>query len=252
MPGLGWSQAILSIISGVVVALLSGYISRLRDDHRWLKEEVYRPLYNQVASDENSNLYRPDIQEFTDAWNEFDYYKRYRVDESLRNDLDELSHLIQKLNQLSVDDIDQDRVAETLPEEIVRRSGSKIGLKGMRADDEGKGGVIDLNKWLNMFGEIVYTAESPEDLHEKLLSLGEDESGGHVLNFRGWDEHVEGWEVDFYSAFHDDDSEMSDNLAEFISIRNEELPKVHQKIKRKLENRINSGIFHMAYYRWRY
>lgn len=247
MAGMSWLQASLSILSGIAVALLSGYVTRVRDNQRWLNNEVYGQLYNEIDAVANGTFPR-EISNLQSSWSSISSYHRFRVDEELREKLDEFSNNIHYLSNDHLKLKDEQKTSKQLPDEMtdIRPSG-QVALQVMRPWDKEIGGTRGLSQWLDKFAIVIFESRSPDEMRENLFKVA---NSAERQVFEGWDEHISGWEEPFFNAFHNDDTGFIGDRDDFIKMRDEKLPKLAADIRSELEQRIEQGILREIFQRF--
>lgn len=239
MAGVTWFPALLSILSGITVALVSGYISQIRENQRWVKEEVYRPLHGELVSAANGDFPR-EGQKFRSKWATFDRFQRLHIDKELGDDLDEYSQNLQSLNELKEELKGSQELLEMLPEGLAESRGSDIILVSKRDDKGNVRAHIQLESWLDIFGDIVVEASNPVELRDNLIEYSEKNSLGHERNFRKWDDSHPDWPENFWEAFRAGDEEWVSDLEQIEDLK-QEIAQKAMELRDKIEKRIKEG-----------
>lgn len=85
---LPWNIIISNILTGSVAFFIARYTLRIRNKEK-LKQEVYRNLYNEISKLQKSRFYSRFFQ--FNAWDQLDNYSKFKVDQKLRELLDQYS-----------------------------------------------------------------------------------------------------------------------------------------------------------------
>lgn len=239
MPAVSLFQAFLSIFSGIVVALVSGYIAQVRENQRWVKEEVYRPLYDELASAAEGNLPRQG-RGFRSKWEEFDRFQKFHVDNGLRQDLDDYARMLQSLSDKKEELVGSEELLEILPEGLADTQGSDIVLVNRR-DDEGRiRGHIEVGDWLEIFRGIIIETENPAEMRERLIEHSEENELGHERNFRKWDKQYPDWPEKFWEAFRGGSHESIDSVKRVGELKTD-ISEQATALRDGIEKRIKEG-----------
>lgn len=251
MAGFTLFQTILSIFSGILVATLSGYVSRVREDKRWLKERVYPKLYNEVKNAEAGQFPTNESSQYESIWKNLDHYERYRVDDNLREDLDKYSKSLRSLNDvISTIEYDQNWL-NTLPSSMIEMSGNGIVINRMKKETKEGGRKVPIIDWLNMFGEEILDSDDPDEMKENLLKASKRNQWTYESTFQGWDRHEPNWHKDLYNAVHNDENDIRENINRYLKLKDEQIPNQVEKIRDELETRIHESLIKTIGRRWR-
>lgn len=235
--GLSLFQTFLSILTGVIVALTSGYIAKHRENQRWLREEIYRPLYNEVERASDGAV--PD----SSIWSEFDQYQKYRTDSELKKRLDRYEENLRQLKELEREPTVDETFINRMPDGMAEMdNGTPILIHRQVEENENvtHRSLIEARKWLEMFGPVVIQAEDPEEMREQLIMLSKEEGWGHEENFRRWDEEHPNWPGALWWAVHEE-TVLWEKIEKIDQLRNDEIPDTASKIQEELQTRINEN-----------
>lgn len=239
MPVVSLFQTLLSIIAGIVVALVSGYIAQVRENQRWVKEEVYRPLYDEIASAAEGNLPR-EGQGFGSKWDDVDRFQRFHVDKGLRQALDDYAGKLQSLSDRKEELEGSEELLEILPEGLADTQGSDIVLVNRRDDEGGIRGYIEVGDWLEIFSGIIIEAENPTKMRERLIEYSEENGLGHERNFRKWDKQYPDWQEKFWEAFRGGSHESIDSVERVEELK-ADISEQASELRDEIEGRIKEG-----------
>lgn len=232
-------QALLAILSGIVVALISGYIAQLRENQQWLKEEVYRPMYNELDPASEGRLPR-EGSPYGTIWDGFDRYQKFRIESKLRESLNEYRTHLLELSEMESNLAGSDEILEALPSGLAERQGDEIILVHRRNEQESPSSYIDLGSWLKMFSHILIEEDDPDDMRKRLIKFSEDNNLGHERSFRKWDDEYPGWHKTFWEAFNGGEHETIADIQEFAA-KKTEIANVATVLRDELERRIAEG-----------
>lgn len=256
MAGLSLSQAFLSILSGIVVALISGYIAQVRENQYWLKEEVYHSIYNELVDAAEGNFPEDNEGNYWSVWEDYDVYRKHKVDTSLRQDLDSYTERLRRLNGLELKINHQERLHDLLPKGMAKEEGSELELVYEREEKKRSGPLtvstrkgISLTRWIEMFGEVVVESEDSEDMRKKLIEYSEANELGHEDNFRRWDEKYADWHSKLWDALHHDEQGLDGEIEEIENLRNEVTESATQ-LKNQIKKRTNQSFLRALFNRW--
>lgn len=232
-------QTLLSILAGIVVALLSGYLASVRERQWWLKEEVYRPIYNELE-----NVAEGRIPSGRGTWAAMDSYQKYRVDSSLKAELEKYTDILRRVSNLSVRVKDIDELMDTLPEEMKHKDGQEnwqIKFGGTRHHPYA---LID------DYGDLALTTDKPEEFRQAVYERPAGQTTVFNSSFEKWDEEVPEWHVHLWEVLRNNEYGLERKAEEYGRLRNEVLPEIAEEIHDELEKQINESIF-VSLFRWR-
>ena len=180
-----------SIIFGAVISTFIGilgyYINGRIQDQRWRKENIYKPLYNEINNLNNMRWVSLLIDLHT-RWSELDSYSKLRVDKKLRKKLDEYEESIRDYN-LTV--VRNKIVIEKFMHEL-EKAVKKAFSRYLTPDGEGiyikkdaeSYSYIKVRKWMELFINPLLVSTDGKELCEKLIEYSEKRSMGHEKFFR--------------------------------------------------------------------
>lgn len=160
--------AISSGIAGAFFAFLGQLIvQRYRtylDGVSNLREQVYIPVYNEVASIADGAF--PSTPRT--KWQGTSPYLRLKVDQELREDLDDYKAKFERLIRAQNELVAASGVfEEQLPEEMRTRSGSHLTIRA-EGDSDLPNHSINVTTFLKNYEEEIFNAESPDEMRENL------------------------------------------------------------------------------------
>lgn len=187
-----WQQFMLlvlgAIVSGIVGIFTVLWTGRMRD-RRWVRENIIRPLYNEVNHILVSGTHEID-DKFRSFWFQLDSYAKLNIDRKLTNNLDdytdEIAHLQAALKRY--EEIKQKTISTF--KDAVRRAmannltddGNSIWLE----QHKGSSSSVDIGAWLNMFLEVLVSHKDEYSLTNALITKSENSHWGHEKYFRLW------------------------------------------------------------------
>jgi len=247
MADISWFQAFLSILSGVLVALLSGYVSQVRDDQRWMKEEVYRSLFNELLVSQEGDFPEDEEGNYWSVWEDYDAYQKHRVEDSLRDDLESYAEKLRELNGLELRIRDKEQIVDILPQGMAEREIGQITLVHDRVENDRepmnvsvKRG-ISLTNWIELFGHIVVASDGPDDLRTNLIEYSEERGLGHERNFRTWDDEYPNWPEKLWSALTHEEYGIGGDIERMTQLRRV-IQSDATELRQKIENRMTQSL----------
>jgi len=185
-------QDLPSIIFGAVIStfigILGNYINGRIQDQRWRKENIYRPLYNEVDNIRNMKWLSL-LTRIHTKWSELDSYSKLRVDSKLREKLDEYEERIRDYNLAVVrNKLVIERFVHELEKAVKKAFSRYLTPNGERfyikRDTENHPYNIEVRRWLELFKEPLLMYNDGKELCEKLIEYSEKRSMGHERTFR--------------------------------------------------------------------
>lgn len=217
---------VLPIVFGAIISAFIGIISvyfggKIREQE-WKKENVYRPLYNEIDEIATSSGYVLK-EEFTTRWKEIDSYSKLKIDEELRTGINQYESELDELKKILKEHENTREKHFSIFEDAVKKA-----LQN-RLTDDGKSIIlerdanghirscIEIKKWISLFGEVLFSCKSGAQLYEELVKYSVERRDGHVRFFKEW---------------YTKSPEIFDNLA--YEITNITFPQELKKITKKL------------------
>lgn len=175
----GIAGAFFTFVGQLAVQRYRSYL----DDVSNLREQVYIPVYNEVASIVDGAF--PSTPRT--KWQGTSPHLRLKVDKEVREDLDEYKAKFEKLIRVENELVAARGVFEEhLPEEMRTRSNAHLTIRA-EGDFDLPNHSVNVTTFLNNYEEVVFNAESPSEMRENLL---EADSGDLVYKL---DAANEGW-----------------------------------------------------------
>jgi hypothetical protein len=178
-------QGLLSAFAGIVAAGFAAWISSYRERLVWVENEVYQPLYNEIHEAAQGDL--PD--EYNSKWDEFSHYKKMRVDDDFRNDMNLYSNNIQKLSEIEMDDdYRYEWLADELPDEMIERDGGERQLKAFSFEHH-RDFYRDMDEWYKRHLPEFDRWESNEDsyvIENKLREISKERNWDYEQLYQCW------------------------------------------------------------------
>lgn len=157
----GVAGALFAFFGQLVVQRYRAYLDRVSQ----LRNEVYIPMYNEVAGIKEGNL--PSTPRTT--WQSVSSHLKLKVDDGLREELDDyndkFNRLIRTQNELVAS---RGVFEEKLPEDMKTRSDAHLTLRA-QGDFDLPNHSINVTTFLNNFEDELFDAESPEELRESVM-----------------------------------------------------------------------------------
>jgi len=235
-------EEFLAIIFGslisALIAILSNYLTGKMHEQNWRKENIYRPLYNEVSEIvEGLNIKK--ARSFMKTWKGIDSYSRLRIDEELRRQLEyyvskigEYEDTFQRVTALVSENVEE-AIRRAFPPQMISKDGKSIIL--------GKGAFIEIMKWFELFKDVItlhLTEDNGMKLCEALIEYSEKRRMGYERHFRVWKlEHPELFDR-LLEELHKAHEDIKPHLKELEGLSNE-MVKLSKKLVRALETRIN-------------
>lgn len=177
--------AIVSGIIGIFTVLLTG---KMRD-RQWERENIIRPLYNEIDSIRVSQAHQIDGS-FKSFWTQLDSYSKSRVSEKLRNSFASYTDLIERFQSALKRYDEMRRKTVSAFEGSIRRAMANYltddGNQILLEKHEGGSTSIDIGKWLEMFLEVLTSNKDEHNLAEALIAKSKSSHWGHENFFRAW------------------------------------------------------------------
>lgn len=167
---------ILSFVGGIAATIVGVVVKTSRDQARKKRDEVYKPIFNEIVSVSKGNLTIEDGQ-IVSIWDDFDQEKKHRMSDRIVTLLEDYAQHLEALNQLlrktekviNQDIGDEDGI---LPKEITSyldqdmRNNQIVYSRFSDGSIEKTGSV---NGLLTIAGSELIHAEDAEELEERLL-----------------------------------------------------------------------------------
>lgn len=185
----GFSIVLGGVISGCI-GILTTYLQGMVSEHRWRKETIYKPLYNEITWIVDTQA-KGISEGFNSFWKDADPFLKLRTDGKLRENLSNYLEIIEGLktlqerrNELLKNNIDiiSKAVKKAFPSEMIEND--SIVLKRYNSGKQS----IEIQKWIEMFYEALLLGKRGEELRKALISY----SGktGHDKHFKEWDSDI--------------------------------------------------------------
>lgn len=157
----GVAGAFFTFLGQLAVQRYRSYL----DDVSNLREQVYTPVYNEVASIADGGF--PSTPRT--KWQGTSPHLRLKVDKDLREDLDEYKAKFENLIRAENDLVAARGVFEEhLPEEMRTRSDAHLTIRA-EGDFNLPNHSINVTTFLNNYEEAIFNAESPSEMRENML-----------------------------------------------------------------------------------
>lgn len=222
-------QTGLSILAGIVVALISGYIADVRDKQRRLRDEFYPELlkeFDRILDNKERARPSPPTQQ------EFDYRNKYWLDPCLRDEVEDFLSICQRWQDLIETELVTSEFVDSLPSGMAERSGNEFVFA------HGSTGYIECGKFLSKFSESISTADDPHEMRTQMIELSERNNWGNERRMYSWDEEFPNWEVQLWDAMYE--LGIHEKLNEITRLRNE-LVSTSENLKEEVEVRLEEG-----------
>lgn len=157
----GIAGAFFAFLGQLIVQRYRTYLDDVSD----LREQVYIPVYNEVASIVDGAF--PSTPRT--KWQGTSPYSRLKVDKELREDLDHYNAKFERLIRAENELIAARGVFEEhLPEEMRTRSDAHLAIRA-EGDFDLPNHSINVTTFLNNYEEEIFNAESPSEMRENLV-----------------------------------------------------------------------------------
>lgn len=167
---------ILSFVGGIAATIAGVVVKTSRDQARKKRDEVYKPIFNEIVSVSKGNLTIEDGQ-IVSIWDDFDQEKKHRMSdrtvtllEDYAQHLKALNRLLRKTEEVINQDIDDED--GILPKEITSYLDQDMPNNQIvysRFSDGSIEKTGSVNGLLTIAGGELIHAEDPEELEERLL-----------------------------------------------------------------------------------
>lgn len=257
--------SLLSSVAGLTLALLTAVLTDHREQRRWLQTKVHQPMYGELTNVISGETPWA-ADEYTSRWADLDYYKVYRVDVELAEELDRYASELSELGRC-VHGEDFEAFVQALPE-------------GLCADGDGvaalpAGRTLDLRTWLRRNALVLAThpklrggpvgvepdaldylwAEvdgvAPEDGRLDTARALEAVSTEFNWGYEGFYSHwEEGWVDALADALAEANERPESSLPALLS-RRRDLGVVASGARALIEERAERGLFGSLWHEWR-
>lgn len=249
---------LVGVITGSIGTLLSIYVKQKVQEEGRNRDDIYRPLSNEVTDAKTGDLPIVDgtdtygIPDFQSEWEEFDEYSGLLIDRDLREMLDDYVEALNRYERW-VEGGDESRFVKRMPEEVLFEENGSARLL-MEGDSEGDRTSISLRGFLQRFRTEIEEADNPEELRtgigeeaERLVE--EDDYDDSQLNaLSRWDEVAPNWYEELWDLTRDapegDVWWAVKNTPDFFS----RVKTKAENVETELEKRINAGFVKGIYY----
>jgi len=176
---------VLGALISAFIGVLSAYLSERFREQEWKRENIYRPLYNEVNSLTSARWL--DLGELFTGWMAVDGYSKLRVERKLREEFNAYEALILRYNQMKkqLEEVMhsylrelEDIVRRVLPPQFISKDGESILLE--------KNASIKIKTWVSMFGEQLLDSKSSKELEQNLVKHSEARGWGHEKYLKKW------------------------------------------------------------------
>lgn len=191
-------DTILGSLFGALVGAFTGaYLQRRFDYKRQKRREIYRPLFNEVSEAMKGKFPKDSNDRYESKWDGFSEYKKYDVPDGIAEKFDLYSDKISKywkadMRARPTDDQTEEIAAllnQKFPDELLKKK--ERGVTGVVS--EAGGGTLPVGNMLDMFGDVWFSVDGPDELRRELLAFADANHGGHADRYRAWDGQYPDW-----------------------------------------------------------
>lgn len=174
------------IISGAVGLVIVWYTHRGKNED-WLRENVYRKLYNEIFDLNDGKYYSRFIR--YSSWNELDNYSKSKIDSELRTLLIQYAYQIQKYDKIVRTKIDYFTSQKANIESILKTAFQKANLidnnDSVVRYRNNSNYVLD---WLIDYSSIFLNSDitDPDMLYKKLEERAIKANDGYLETIQKW------------------------------------------------------------------
>jgi len=188
-------SALLTGIIGLLGTLVGVYYQRRSETHRQLANQIYQPMYDELVDVSEGELpFDISDERFCSYWSELDRYWHSRVDEKLREQIEEYVDL------LDVADTAFLEIAEAIVSnrklnsvnDTVSGSGSseyvETKLLFKESSSGGRQTTAPLVDWFEAYSTPLLEAKDTDELRQKLEEQADNRSPEHRRAIDSWED----------------------------------------------------------------
>lgn len=191
-------EQFLAIVFGAIISafigVLSVYFGGKIHEQKWRKENIYKPLYNEISCLVTAK-WTGLPHSLSTKWTTIDNYSKLITEKQLRSDLNMYENKILEYGQMSKDyEKTLDKHLSNLEDTIRKAFSPKLISPDKKSiileKHDGGSASIEIKSWIKLFREPLLTSKNGKDLYKNLINS----SGptGHEKYIRKWfSEHPE-------------------------------------------------------------
>ena len=191
-------SALITGLIGLIGTLAGVYYQRRSETHRQLANQIYQPMYDELVEVSEGNLpFDTSDERFRSYWSELDRYWHSRVDDKLRDQIEEYVDLLDVANSAFLEiaeaivsnrklsDVKDTRSASGSSEYVEAKLLFKESSSGGRQTNTA---LVD---WFEAYSRALLEATDTEELRQKLEQQADDLSPEHRRAIDSWeDKHL--------------------------------------------------------------
>lgn len=247
-----FAQALLTAFAGIVAAGFAAWVSSYRERMTWVENEIYQPLYNEIHNAALGDM--PDRHK--SLWDDFNYYKKTRVNDEIRNHLNTYTGKLQELSNVeSRDDYEMwyERIADELPAEIFENVDGERKLKASLFESD-ESIYRDMDEWykrhLPLFDRWSKTEEnlSKYEKEKKLQKISEKAGWNYERLYQCWRDDVNldaefYWGCELERAYHSGVMAPKEEGLGYAAYVRKQIQDEAREIETLVTNRIERSLF---------
>lgn len=196
------------VISGIVGLFIVWYTNRGRNK-RWLRENVYRQLYNEISNLKEGGYYSRSIR--FNLWSEMDKYSKLKIDPKLSTLLDTYSIEIEKYNKILQQKRDEIVDQKVVLEHILKTPFQKSNLINNNGEIiRHRNNTNSTLDWLIDYSSVFFSSKVTDSktLYEMLEERASKAKDGYLDSIQKWKDE----KPDLYSSIFEQLPELKKNF----------------------------------------
>lgn len=201
MSGIQITPLISALITGVIglIGTLAGvYYQRRSETHRQLANQIYQPMYDELVEVSEGDLpFDTSDERFRSYWFELDRYWHSRVDDELRNQIEEYVDLLEIANlaflEIAEEIISNRKLSDVKDTRSTSGSSEYVEAKLLfkQSSSGGRKTYTPLVEWFEAYSTALLEATDTTELRRKLEEQADDLSPEHRRAIDSWeDKHL--------------------------------------------------------------
>jgi len=192
-----WWKQFLAIVTGALVSGIIGMLTvllagRMRN-REWVRENIFRPLYNEADWIRVSGAYRVDLV-FKSFWSQLDSYSKLSVSKKLRdgevaNYIDALARLqsdLQRYDKMRWERNYEDCLRRAMANYLTDNGDSMVWEKHASGEKGYTALSTSIKEFLAKYLPVLTSLRDKDSLAQALIQESESHHWGHEKHFRAW------------------------------------------------------------------
>jgi hypothetical protein len=191
-------SALLTGIIGLLGTLVGVYYQRRSETHRQLARQIYQPMYDELVEVAEGELpFDTSDERFRSYWSELDRYWHSRVDNELRDQIEEYVDLLDVANsaflEIAEEIVSNRKLSDVKDTRSASGSSEYVEAKLLfkESSSGGRSTYMPLVDWFGAYSTALLEATDTTELRQKLEEQADDLSPEHRRAIDSWeDKHL--------------------------------------------------------------